>query len=203
MLQTAAGARALIEAGADAIKVAIGPGSICTPRGRRRRRAAADRAHGCGGGSRRATFPVIADGGIKYIPGDLGQGRSPRCRLLHGGSLLARATDESPGRGLPLSGCAATNPIAAWDRWAPWPGAQPIRYFQQEGARGSQAGAQGVEGRLSGTPPQTSSRRAGRLECTSQSCVHQGRRRAVTAAVTRSTMALLARPADESKIWPR
>ena len=59
---------ALIEAGADAVKVGIGPGSICTTRDRRRRRRAADhrdrrlrsrRAKGSG-------VPIIADGGIKY-----------------------------------------------------------------------------------------------------------------------------------------
>ena len=68
---TAAGAKALIDSGADAVKVGIGPGSICTTRmvagvGVPQLTAIMDAAEAC----RAQNIPVIADGGIKYS-GDL------------------------------------------------------------------------------------------------------------------------------------
>ena len=93
---TAAGTRALIDAGADAIKVGIGPGSICTTRivagvGVPQLTAimeAAEEAHKDG-------IPVIADGGIKFS-GDLAKALAGGASCAMIGSLLA-GTDESPG----------------------------------------------------------------------------------------------------------
>src|SRR5439155_18597142 len=93
---TAAGARAVIEAGADAVKVGIGPGSICTTRmvagvGVPQFTAIVDAVEEC----RKHGVPVIADGGIKFS-GDLAKAiaAGADCAML--GSLFA-GTDESPG----------------------------------------------------------------------------------------------------------
>lgn len=93
---TAEGARALIDAGADAIKVGIGPGSICTTRivagvGVPQLTAILD-AVAVGNA---ADVPVIADGGIKYS-GDLAKAIAAGASCAMIGSLLA-GTEESPG----------------------------------------------------------------------------------------------------------
>src|SRR5438874_11252532 len=93
---TAAGARALIEAGADAIKVGIGPGSICTTRvvagvGVPQLTALMDAV----GEACKGNIPVIADGGIKYS-GDLAKALAAGADCGMVGSLLA-GTDETPG----------------------------------------------------------------------------------------------------------
>jgi IMP dehydrogenase len=92
---TADGTKALIDAGADAVKVGIGPGSICTTRivagvGVPQLTAIMDCADEAA--SRR---PVIADGGIKYS-GDLAKALAAGASCAMVGSLLA-GTDESPG----------------------------------------------------------------------------------------------------------
>ncbi|MFG1348945.1 IMP dehydrogenase [Xanthobacter autotrophicus] len=95
-IATAEGARALIDAGADAVKVGIGPGSICTTRivagvGVPQLTAvmdAVEAAYATG-------TPVIADGGIKYS-GDLAKALAAGASAAMVGSLLA-GTDESPG----------------------------------------------------------------------------------------------------------
>ena len=93
---TREGTQALIDAGADAVKVGIGPGSICTTRivagvGVPQLTAimeAVDAAHDAG-------IPVIADGGIKYS-GDLAKAIAAGASVAMLGSLLA-GTDEAPG----------------------------------------------------------------------------------------------------------
>ncbi|MBQ1334563.1 MAG: IMP dehydrogenase [Clostridia bacterium] len=95
-IATAAAAEALIESGADAVKVGIGPGSICTTRvvsgiGVPQITAIADvwevaEKHG---------IPVIADGGIKYS-GDIVKGIAAGANVVMIGSLLA-GCEESPG----------------------------------------------------------------------------------------------------------
>ncbi|MCW5715602.1 MAG: IMP dehydrogenase [Bauldia sp.] len=93
---TADGTRALIDAGADAVKVGIGPGSICTTRvvagvGVPQLTAIMDAAEV----GHRAGIPVIADGGIKFS-GDLAKALAGGASVAMVGSLLA-GTEESPG----------------------------------------------------------------------------------------------------------
>jgi IMP dehydrogenase len=93
---TGDGARALIDAGADAVKVGIGPGSICTTRmvagvGVPQLTAVVDAVAVCN----KAGIPVISDGGIKYS-GDLAKAIAAGADCAMIGSLFA-GTDESPG----------------------------------------------------------------------------------------------------------
>jgi len=90
------GARALIDAGADAVKVGIGPGSICTTRivagvGVPQLTAIADAVRAAEG----ADVPVIADGGIKYS-GDLAKALAMGASVAMLGSVFA-GVDEAPG----------------------------------------------------------------------------------------------------------
>ena len=102
-IATSEGAQALIDAGADAIKVGIGPGSICTTRvvagvGVPQLTAILDAVEV----ARKTGTPVIADGGIKYS-GDLAKALAAGAACAMVGSLLA-GTDELPGRGVSVSG---------------------------------------------------------------------------------------------------
>jgi IMP dehydrogenase len=95
-IATGDGARALIDAGADAVKVGIGPGSICTTRmvagvGVPQLTAVVDAVAVCN----KAGIPVISDGGIKYS-GDLAKAIAAGADCAMIGSLFA-GTDESPG----------------------------------------------------------------------------------------------------------
>ncbi len=90
------GAQALIDAGADSIKVGIGPGSICTTRivagvGVPQLTAIMDAVEA----ARKADVPVIADGGIKYS-GDLAKALAAGAEVAMIGSLLA-GSEEAPG----------------------------------------------------------------------------------------------------------
>ncbi|HEU4412762.1 MAG TPA: IMP dehydrogenase, partial [Polyangiaceae bacterium] len=93
---TADGTRALIDAGADAVKVGIGPGSICTTRvvagvGVPQITAISD----CAKAADRHDIPVVADGGIKYS-GDVTKALAAGAACVMIGSLFA-GTDEAPG----------------------------------------------------------------------------------------------------------
>ncbi len=93
---TSEGALALIRAGADAIKVGMGPGSICTTRvvtGAGVPQITA--IISCSRVARRSRIPVIADGGIKYS-GDITKALAAGADCVMVGSLFA-GTDESPG----------------------------------------------------------------------------------------------------------
>lgn len=100
---TAEGAKALADAGVDAVKVGIGPGSICTTRiiagvGMPQLTAvmlAADALKGTG-------IPVIADGGIRYS-GDITKALAAGASTIMAGSLFA-GTEESPGETIILNG---------------------------------------------------------------------------------------------------
>jgi IMP dehydrogenase len=95
-IATADAARALIDAGADAVKVGIGPGSICTTRivagvGVPQLTAIMEAVSVC----RKQNVPVIADGGIKYS-GEIAKAIAAGADVVMLGSLFA-GTDESPG----------------------------------------------------------------------------------------------------------
>ncbi len=93
---TAKGARALVERGADAVKVGVGPGSICTTRvvtgvGMPQITAITE----CAAAAEASGVPVIADGGIKYS-GDIPKAIAAGAHSVMLGSLFA-GTEESPG----------------------------------------------------------------------------------------------------------
>ena len=95
-IATAEGAKALIQAGADAVKVGIGPGSICTTRvvsGAGVPQITA--IYECVKGAAGSGVPVISDGGIKYS-GDITKAIAAGADSVMIGSLLA-GTDEAPG----------------------------------------------------------------------------------------------------------
>ena len=143
---TAEGARAVIEAGADAVKVGIGPGSICTTRmvagvGVPQFTALVDAVGEC----RKHGVPVIADGGIKFS-GDLAKAiaAGADCAML--GSLFA-GTDESPGEVFLFQGRSykyyrGMGSIGAMARGS------ADRYFQQEVTDTLKLVPEGVEGRV-------------------------------------------------------
>jgi IMP dehydrogenase len=143
---TAEGARAVIEAGADAVKVGIGPGSICTTRmvagvGVPQFTAIVDVVAEC----RQRGVPVIADGGIKFS-GDLAKAiaAGADCAML--GSLFA-GTDESPGEVFLFQGRSykyyrGMGSIGAMARGS------ADRYFQQEVTDTLKLVPEGVEGRV-------------------------------------------------------
>ena len=100
---TAAGAKALAEAGADAIKVGIGPGSICTTRivagaGVPQLTAVMEAAAAVKG----KNIPIIADGGIRYT-GDMVKALAAGADCVMMGSIFA-GTEESPGETIIFEG---------------------------------------------------------------------------------------------------
>jgi IMP dehydrogenase len=95
-IATGAAAKALVEAGADGVKVGIGPGSICTTRviagvGVPQLTAVTDVAEALKG----TGVPIIADGGIRYT-GDIAKAIAGGASTIMIGSMLA-GTEESPG----------------------------------------------------------------------------------------------------------
>jgi IMP dehydrogenase len=145
-IATAEAAAALIEAGADAVKVGIGPGSICTTRvvagvGVPQLTAILDVVAAC----RKRDVPVIADGGIKFS-GDLAKAiaAGADCAML--GSLFA-GTDESPGevflyQGRTYKSYRGMGSVGAMARGS------ADRYFQQEVSSTLKLVPEGVEGRV-------------------------------------------------------
>jgi IMP dehydrogenase len=120
---TAEAARALIDAGADGIKVGIGPGSICTTRvvagvGVPQLTAVMDTAEAAA----RLGIPVIADGGLR-TSGDVAKALAAGAAAVMVGSLLA-GTEEAPGETFLWQG-GPTRAIAAWVRWRRWRAARP------------------------------------------------------------------------------
>jgi IMP dehydrogenase len=100
---TGGGTRALIDAGADAVKVGVGPGSICTTRvvagvGVPQLSAIME----CADGAKDASVPVIADGGIKFS-GDVTKALAGGADSVMIGSLFA-GTEESPGETILFQG---------------------------------------------------------------------------------------------------
>ena len=118
-IATAAAAEELIAAGADALKVGIGPGSICTTRvvagiGVPQITAIYDVA--CA--AHRHNIPIIADGGIKYS-GDIVKAIAAGADVVMAGSLLAGCEGEPRGRAR-FTRAAGSRSTGAWVRWPPW-----------------------------------------------------------------------------------
>jgi IMP dehydrogenase len=140
------GAQSLIDAGADAIKVGIGPGSICTTRvvagvGVPQLTAIMDAVEA----ARVANVPVIADGGIKYS-GDLAKGIAAGASCAMIGSLLA-GTTESPGevflyQGRSYKAYRGMGSVGAMARGS------ADRYFQQDISDTHKLVPEGIEGQI-------------------------------------------------------
>ncbi|HHS82984.1 MAG TPA: IMP dehydrogenase, partial [Devosia sp.] len=143
---TAQATRALIDAGADAIKVGIGPGSICTTRmvaGVGVPQLAAVMA--CAEEADRSGVPVIADGGIKFS-GDLAKALAGGASCVMVGSLLA-GTDESPGevylyQGRSYKSYRGMGSVGAMARGS------ADRYFQQDVNDQMKLVPEGIEGQV-------------------------------------------------------
>jgi IMP dehydrogenase len=142
---TAEGTRALIDAGADAVKVGIGPGSICTTRvvagvGVPQMTAIVD----CASEASRTDHVVIADGGIKFS-GDFAKSIAAGAHCAMVGSILA-GTDEAPGevilfQGRSFKSYRGMGSVGAMARGS------ADRYFQKE-ASADKLVPEGVEGQV-------------------------------------------------------
>ena len=143
---TTDGTQALIDSGADAIKVGIGPGSICTTRivagvGVPQLTAIMDSVEA----AKKQNIPVIADGGIKYS-GDLAKALAAGADCAMVGSLLA-GTDETPGevflyQGRSYKSYRGMGSVAAMARGS------ADRYFQQDIKDALKLVPEGVEGQV-------------------------------------------------------
>ncbi|WP_300790907.1 IMP dehydrogenase [Helicobacter sp. UBA3407] len=142
---TSEGAQALIDAGADGVKVGIGPGSICTTRivagvGVPQITAINEVAKVC----QKAEIPVIADGGIKYS-GDIAKALAAGASNVMIGSMLA-GTEESPGETIIYQGRQYKNYRGMGSLGAMNKGSAD-RYFQ-EGTAQEKLVPEGIEGRV-------------------------------------------------------
>ena len=143
---TADGTKALIDAGADAVKVGIGPGSICTTRivaGVGVPQLAA--IMGSVEAAQASDIPVIADGGIKFS-GDLAKAIAAGASAVMVGSLLA-GTDESPGevflyQGRSFKAYRGMGSVGAMARGS------ADRYFQAEVRDTLKLVPEGIEGQV-------------------------------------------------------
>ncbi|MBI2978059.1 MAG: IMP dehydrogenase [Rhodospirillales bacterium] len=143
---TPEGAKALIDAGADCVKVGIGPGTICTTRmiagvGVPQLSAILEAGEVC----RKANIPFVADGGIKFS-GDLAKAIAAGAESCMIGSLFA-GTDESPGevflyQGRSYKSYRGMGSIGAMARGS------ADRYFQEEVSDSLKLVPEGVEGRV-------------------------------------------------------
>jgi IMP dehydrogenase len=143
---TAEGARALIDNGADAVKIGIGPGSICTTRivagvGVPQLTAIMEAADVC----RELDVPAIADGGIKFS-GDLAKAIAAGANCAMIGSLLA-GTDEAPGEvflynGRSYKAYRGMGSVGAMARGS------ADRYFQQDIKDTLKLVPEGIEGQV-------------------------------------------------------
>ena len=150
-IATTEGARALVDAGADAVKVGVGPGSICTTRvvagvGVPQVTAVHLAAQACGP----AGVPVIADGGLQYS-GDIAKALVAGADTVMLGSLLA-GCDESPGdlvfvngkqykqyRGMGSLGAMASRGRVSYSK---------DRYFQADVSSDDKIVPEGIEGQV-------------------------------------------------------
>jgi IMP dehydrogenase len=148
---TRAGAQAFVDAGADAVKVGVGPGSICTTRvvtgvGAPQITAIHDAAQAC----RPAGVPLIADGGVQYS-GDIAKAIAAGADTVMLGSLFA-GCDETPGelifvngkqyksyRGMGSLGAMSSRGKKSYSK---------DRYYQAEVTSDDQLVPEGIEGRV-------------------------------------------------------
>jgi IMP dehydrogenase len=148
---TRAGAQAFVEVGADAVKVGVGPGSICTTRvvtgvGAPQITAVYEAALAC----RPAGVPVIADGGLQYS-GDIAKALVAGADSVMVGSLLA-GCDESPGELIFVNGkqyksYRGMGSLAAMSSRGKKSYSKD-RYFQAEVTSDDKIVPEGIEGRV-------------------------------------------------------
>jgi IMP dehydrogenase len=149
---TYAGAKALVDAGADGVKVGVGPGSICTTRvvagvGVPQVTAIHDAARAC----RPAGVPLIGDGGLQYS-GDIAKALVAGADTVMLGSLLA-GCEESPGQLIFVNGkqfkayrgMGSLGAMATRGRSASY---SKDRYFQGDVSSDAQLIAEGIEGQV-------------------------------------------------------
>lgn len=141
---TEAGARELVRRGVDAIKVGIGPGSICTTRvvtgvGVPQITAIQDAVRGAG------EVPVIADGGIKYS-GDVVKALAAGAASVMMGSMLA-GTEESPGESILAEG-RRFKLIRGMGSLSAMQDGSADRYFQEGELSAQKMVPEGIEGRV-------------------------------------------------------
>jgi len=143
-IATREGAAALVERGVDAVKVGVGPGSICTTRvvtgvGVPQLTAIVDAVEGAG------DIPVIADGGIKYS-GDIVKALAAGASSVMMGSMLA-GTEESPGESLLLEG-RRFKMIRGMGSLSAMQDGSADRYFQEGEMSPKKLVPEGIEGRV-------------------------------------------------------
>jgi len=141
---TEEGAREIVRRGADAVKVGVGPGSICTTRvvtgvGMPQVTAIMDAVRGAG------DVPVIADGGIKYS-GDVVKALASGAACCMMGAMLA-GTEESPGESVLAEG-RRFKVIRGMGSLAAMQDGSADRYFQQGEMAPSKLVPEGIEGRV-------------------------------------------------------
>jgi IMP dehydrogenase len=159
-IATRAGAQALVEAGADAIKVGVGPGSICTTRvvagvGVPQVTAVYEASLA----AREANIPVIADGGLQYS-GDIAKALVAGAETVMLGSLLA-GTDESPGdmifvNGKQFKSYRGMGSLGAMQSRGKKTSYSRDRYFQADVPSDEQLIAEGIEGKVAYRGPVSS-----------------------------------------------
>ena len=145
-IATAEAARALAEAGADGVKVGIGPGSICTTRivagvGVPQISAISDVADALAGSG----IPMIADGGVRYS-GDVAKALAAGAYSVMMGSMLA-GTEEAPGEVILYQGRSYKSYRGMGSLGAMADGAAD-RYFQDSTANVDKLVPEGIEGRV-------------------------------------------------------
>jgi IMP dehydrogenase len=149
---TKAGAQALIDAGADGVKVGVGPGSICTTRvvagiGVPQVTAIYEAARAC----REAGVPVIGDGGLQYS-GDIAKAIAAGADVVMLGSLLA-GCDESPGElvfinGKQFKSYRGMGSLGAMQSRGKGKSYSRDRYFQGDVAQDEHLVPEGIEGQV-------------------------------------------------------
>lgn len=142
---TAEGARALVERGADAVKVGVGPGSICTTRvvtgvGVPQLSAILEAVEGVEG-----KVPIIADGGIRYS-GDIVKALAAGAHSVMIGSLFA-GTEESPGESFLLEG-RRYKVVRGMGSLSAMEEGSADRYFQDPEAGAQKLVPEGIEARV-------------------------------------------------------